>query len=208
MNAPDCICSPGRLPLGAFCAGRDDLEREALHDDRISIRAPRAGCDFLRLQDIARALISIHAPRVGRDCIPLNPAEQPENFNPRAPCGARPSARSKKSLLRAFQSTRPVWGATVLRGTRPISPSRISIHAPRVGRDRRQRTRWSRPSIFQSTRPVWGATAIRGARARAEAISIHAPRVGRDKGRGENLVVTLDISIHAPRVGRDSRLSP
>lgn len=23
MNAPDCICSPGRLPLGAFCAGRD-----------------------------------------------------------------------------------------------------------------------------------------------------------------------------------------
>ena len=45
MNAPDCICSPGRLPLGAFCAGRDDLEREALHDDRISIRAPRAGCD-------------------------------------------------------------------------------------------------------------------------------------------------------------------
>lgn len=67
MNAPDCICSPGRLPLGAFCAGRDDLEREALHDDRISIRAPRAGCDFLRLQDIARALISIHAPRVGRD---------------------------------------------------------------------------------------------------------------------------------------------
>ena len=90
-----------------------------------------------------------------------------------------------------------------MRGTRPISPSRISIHAPRVGRDRRQRTRWSRPSIFQSTRPVWGATAIRGARARAEAISIHAPRVGRDKGRGENLVVTLDISIHAPRVGRD-----
>lgn len=49
MNAPDCICSPGRLPLGAFCAGRDDLEREALHDDRISIRAPRAGCDHYTL---------------------------------------------------------------------------------------------------------------------------------------------------------------
>lgn len=43
MNAPDCICSPGRLPLGAFCAGREDLEREALHDDRISIRAPVRG---------------------------------------------------------------------------------------------------------------------------------------------------------------------
>lgn len=27
MNAPDCICSPGRLPLGAFCAGRDMLNQ-------------------------------------------------------------------------------------------------------------------------------------------------------------------------------------
>lgn len=26
MNAPDCICSPGRLPLGAFCAGRDMMD--------------------------------------------------------------------------------------------------------------------------------------------------------------------------------------
>ena len=90
MNAPDCICSPGRLPLGAFCAGRDDLEREALHDDRISIRAPRAGCDqaaatkkgfmseFQSTRPVwgatdikcARLMvlpISIHAPRVGRD---------------------------------------------------------------------------------------------------------------------------------------------
>ena len=113
MNAPDCICSPGRLPLGAFCAGRDDLEREALHDDRISIRAPRAGRDFLRLQDIARALISIHAPRVGRDCIPLNPAEQPENFNPRAPCGARQFDEEIAATGIPFQSTRPVRGATL-----------------------------------------------------------------------------------------------
>lgn len=63
MNAPDCICSPGRLPLGAFCAGRDDLEREALHDDRISIHAPRVGAR----QDLPAVLkpvaaISIHAP--------------------------------------------------------------------------------------------------------------------------------------------------
>ena len=112
MNAPDCICSPGRLPLGAFCAGRDDLEREALHDDRISIRAPREGRDFLRLQDIARALISIHAPRVGRDAVEIN-------FS---------------TYVELFQSTRPVWGATASHLTRRSS-RRISIHAPRVGRD-------------------------------------------------------------------------
>ena len=159
MNAPDCICSPGRLPLGAFCAGRDDLEREALHDDRISIRAPRAGRDFLRLQDIARALISIHAPRVGRDCIPLNPAEQPENFNPRAPCGARQFDEEIAATGIPFQSTRPVRGATLTRKNRWCTWT-ISIHAPRAGCD------------LARQRVVAGAVRI----------SIHAPRAGCDDG--------------------------
>ena len=157
MNAPDCICSPGRLPLGAFCAGRDDLEREALHDDRISIRAPRAGCDFLRLQDIARALISIHAPRVGRDCIPLNPAEQPENFNPRAPCGARPLQVNTDDAYVIFQSTRPVWGATLTRLTAGWAKHDFNPRAPCGARLIRRR--YGRLMLlFQSTRPVWGAT--------------------------------------------------
>ena len=73
MNAPDCICSPGRLPLGAFCAGRDDLERESLHDDRISIRAPRAGCD------------KVHAPRPRRSRDRLRRPERSENV-PRCRC--------------------------------------------------------------------------------------------------------------------------
>lgn len=67
MNAPDCICSPGRLPLGAFCAGRDDLEREALHDDRISIHAPRGGATPQARSPYPSGPISIRAPRVGRD---------------------------------------------------------------------------------------------------------------------------------------------
>ena len=136
MNAPDCICSPGRLPLGAFCAGRDDLEREALHDDRISIRAPRAGCDHYTLH--------VHL-----------------GFG-------------------IFQSTRPVWGATVL-----VCPTMLE-------------------SLFQSTRPVWGATFDNLLDATGYPISIHAPRVGRD-----TTVLLFDefqsISIHAPRVGRDRR---
>ena len=179
MNAPDCICSPGRLPLGAFCAGRDDLEREALHDDRISIRAPRAGRDFLRLQDIARALISIHAPRVGRDCIPLNPAEQPENFNPRAPCGARQFDEEIAATGIPFQSTRPVRGAT-----------RIDIF-PNAYKQ------------FQSTHPVRGATLTRKNRWCTWTISIHAPRAGCDLARQRVVAGAVRISIHAPRAGCD-----
>ena len=188
MNAPDCICSPGRLPLGAFCAGRDDLEREALHDDRISIRAPRAGCDFLRLQDIARALISIHAPRVGRDCIPLNPAEQPENFNPRAPCGARQEKGPNPSRENNFNPRAPCGARlTPQRGRR--APKKISIHAPRVGRDLAASELPPSIVLFQSTRPVWGATTPQRGRRAPKKISIHAPRVGRD---GETVQMMID----------------
>ena len=58
--------------------------------------------------------ISIHAPRVGRDPDGRErDVWHSTDFNPRAPCGARHSASMTVSLSLAFQSTRPVWGATV-----------------------------------------------------------------------------------------------
>ena len=82
-----------------------------------------------------------------------------EHFNPRPPCGGRQSTRLERELAELFQSTPPVWGAT-------SSPSRdmildmISIHAPRVGGDRRA-ARYRRTNLlFQSTPLVWGATGI------------------------------------------------
>ena len=160
MNAPDCICSPGRLPLGAFCAGRDDLEREAMHDDRISIRAPRAGCDSAFAHWIVpKYRISIHAPRAGCDVItkslPLVPSNisihapragcdhaahyDPNvhiaNFNPRTPCGVRPTVAVKACPSDTFQSTHPVRGATPHRACQFLAVVQ-----------------------FQSTHPVRGAT--------------------------------------------------
>ena len=225
MNAPDCICSPGRLPLGAFCAGRDDLEREALHDDRISIRAPRAGCDFLRLQDIARALISIHAPRVGRDRLRAQKNLCCGHFNPRAPCGARRRARLKNRLRHLFQSTRPVWGAT-LTARRWPTDGKISIHAPRVGRDCCARMvaaahsdfnprapcgvrRWASRSsdlprqYFNPRTPCEVRQCAKCSRRLAACISIHAPRAGCDLARQRVVAGAVRISIHAPRAGCD-----
>ena len=126
-------------------------------------------------------MISIHAPRVGSDDI----AEQcyniaKLNFNPRSPCGERPSDTTVSGRQSSrFQSTLPVWGATHISfGYR--QGGLISIHAPRVGSDAvgKQRLRLDRNfnprspcgerlpplcgptliSIFQSTLPVWGAT--------------------------------------------------
>ena len=101
--------------------------------------------------------ISIHAPRVGSDggqgCSLLLPTE--------------------------FQSTLPVWGATIAL-TQPALGDVISIHAPRVGSD-------------------WDIPFFRG----AFFISIHAPRVGSDpRTRWRSWCPGL-ISIHAPRVGSD-----
>ena len=79
-----------------------------------------------------------------------------------------------------FQSTLPVWGATLA----PINHAPddvISIHAPRVGSD----------EDFDNVGLLLAG------------ISIHAPRVGSDRpGRlpGHDGL----ISIHAPRVGSDT----
>lgn len=68
MNAPDCICSPGRLPLGAFCTGRDGRYEQDWP----------TRCAFQ----------STHPVRGATPMLRRSPA-YPCHFNPRAPCGAR-----------------------------------------------------------------------------------------------------------------------
>ena len=103
----------------------------------------------------------------------------------------------------AFQSTRPVKGAT---GTRAVRRGRlnVSIHAPREGRDlvATNTTATRKPvsihapregrdgsatrvadirARFQSTRPVKGATLGKTRWGSYNGVSIHAPREGRDE---------------------------
>jgi len=56
-------------------------------------------------------------------------------FNSRAPRGARRATRPGSARRRWFQFTRPAWGATHLL-TLGFWRFHVSIHAPRVGRDR------------------------------------------------------------------------
>ena len=170
----------------------------------------------------------------------------PSNFNPRAPCGARPDDAEMRRYIEKFQSTRPVWGATLPQPLKAFIVE-ISIHAPRVGRDAPAAAQGfhcrnfnprapcgarhiaaapdHKHTQFQSTRPVWGATCCilrrhslapnfnprapcgtrrdrRAARCALHRISIHAPRVGRD-ALAPGVFTEGYISIHAPRVGRD-----
>ena len=81
---------------------------------------------------------------------------------------------------------------------------KISIHAPRAGRDRGERGRqWHCPRISIHA-PRAGRDTQRMAEAMQELISIHAPRAGRDHCKGSRRK-RQSISIHAPRAGRDGK---
>ena len=75
-------------------------------------------------------------PRAPCGARPKNPRENTKQnyFNPRAPCGARPAGDAAKRDRLPFQSTRPMRGATGnLCLYCPLC--HISIHAPHAGRD-------------------------------------------------------------------------
>ena len=101
------------------------------------------------------------------------------HFNPRSPCGERLDIAENRGQHSLFQSTLPVWGATVSNLSK-VFGYQISIHAPRVGSDpyvpwSSFEWRYFNPRSpcgerlkplrvvaaamkFQSTLPVWGAT--------------------------------------------------
>ena len=125
------------------------------------------------------------------------------NFNPRAPCGARPWKTMQTQSAWNFNPRAPC-GARRAGWNGLLGLIEISIHAPRVGRD-----------VVSVLNRAFG-----------QVISIHAPRVGRDSASLDCLYTELHfnprapcgarlagglrdgvpsaISIHAPRVGRDN----
>ena len=116
--------------------------------------------------------------------------------------GSNELLRGLEAAEKQFQSTLPVWGATlVVSGV--LLDADISIHAPRVGSDGTEYENFTyyfcisihAPRVgsdagengiaclrggFQSTLPVWGATHGHWGSAGSSEISIHAPRVGSD----------------------------
>ena len=158
---------------------------------KISIHAPRAGSDRRQPGDyfILSSNFNPRSPcgeRLGPQlCHALH-----QHFNPRSPCGERRAVYSVALLIRKFQSTLPVRGATWHQkrinleqqisihapraGSDEYADSdldkrmTISIHAPRAGSDFGERATALRPYKFQSTLPVRGATEQGGYRSAAD----------------------------------------
>ena len=140
------------------CGVRLSVFARSAFRHKISIHAPRAGCDGITRQLYFFAIISIHAPRAGCDILSCTRMlVSPANFNPRTPCGVRHDNTNRAPPQELFQSTHPVRGATPLVFTshpsavdfNPRTPCgvrhediamtlfdlKISIHAPRAGCD-------------------------------------------------------------------------
>ena len=167
----------GRDGIGNCCARQIDF---------ISIHAPHAGRDDDAFSNVPATnvfqstrpmrgatrrsdrlqrepAISIHAPHAGRDHeFDSSQRTEQADFNPRAPCGARPAATFRPSTALPFQSTRPMRGATPDHRDQWLHHL-ISIHAPHAGRD------GDRFSDYGKTY-----------------ISIHAPHAGRDSKSIQN----------------------
>ena len=123
-------------------------------------------------------------------------------FNPRIPYGMRRRANDTFARDLQFQSTHPVWDATLIHAVDQthviisIHASRmgcdgsgratkqrmwlISIHASRMGCDVYDSSGVLRKSLFQSTHPVWDATNLMFDLQTLMLISIHASRMGCD----------------------------
>ena len=144
-------------------------------------------------------------------------------FQSTRPARGATAAGLNPVLSAIFQSTRPARGATqeMLSNT---AHQRISIHAPREGRDNThiaidkplinfnpRAPRGARLLVrgqvipvpqFQSTRPARGATCVLTGSKSTPLISIHAPREGRDKNWDGKLEYTNDFNPRAPRGAR------
>ena len=125
-------------------------EHDALPD--ISIHAPRVGSDNIHMRDkLAGALFQSTLPVWGATA--RNRAIRSlRAFQSTLPVWGATTTTTCQKIDKTFQSTLPVWGATKLSITTTFSIS-ISIHAPRVGSDRRTIFVSSRKSYFNPRSP-------------------------------------------------------
>ena len=147
-----------------------------------------------------------------------------EDFNPRSPCGERLLFPAALVSCLLFQSTLPVWGATLFPHGQHGDKSNFNPRSP-CGERLVGLTALRKRLTFQSTLPVWGATGYVcksligcldfnprspcGERLTAGKLLGQALYFNPRSPCGERPFVNgqfgrfCGISIHAPRVGSD-----
>ena len=155
-----------------------------------------------------RTRISIHAPRAGCDAGSRSSTIGAINFNPRTPCGVRPTLSSTSTNPVQFQSTHPVRGAThAPRRARPqqrnFNPRTPCGVRPRLGRSRSTASTNFNPRTPCGVRPF----PLVERPGRCSNFNPRTPCGVRLPAPPRLVFERLLISIHAPRAGCDGRKS-
>ena len=103
--------------------------------EAISIHAPLAGRDRLLVLEESLSNISIHAPLAGRDLFRHRQHCELQDFNPRAPRGARRLRDFLVRVARLISIHAPLAGRDFVVMQSDDLRNWISIHAPLAGRD-------------------------------------------------------------------------
>ena len=140
----------------------------------------REGCDMHRLQRVPRS--ADFNPRTREGCdVGIRPRLAQRLVSIHAPARGATFTRSRKLVLRGFQSTHPMRGATCT-GCNVYRDRLISIHAPARGATVCPPVAQALVRAFQSTHP-------RGVRQLMQ----------------DRLIAEYKVSIHAPARGATSR---
>ena len=199
-DGPGPVFQPTRPLRGATAAG----DRDQAHD-AISTHAPLAGRDQ-RTTPQRNECINNFNPRApcGARRHSATPSPSTANFNPRAPCGARPGLSVDPGNPSEFQPTRPLRGATLgvtiyyLLGKEYFNP-----RAPCGARHHLPGAQ-AVHLYFNPRAPCGARRETFEAIAPVITISTHAPLAGRDPRELCGQVGHRIISTHAPLAGRDT----
>ena len=145
------------------------------YDYVVSIHAPHAGRDRrLHRATDGTLLVSIHAPHAGRDVANETLARQ-NAFQSTRPMRGATKKHYLSMLSRLFQSTRPMRGATHT-GKMVYKVNRFQSTRPMRGATKNPPPRGGGLVMFQSTRPMRGATlTVGGFASGSESFNPRAP---------------------------------
>ena len=170
----------GVISIHAPLAGCDMYSSVHETEINISIHAPLAGCDALRYRSAPGfPPISIHAPLAGCDTIALIRPLVGFHFNPRTPCGVRPSISLSMANASSISIHAPLAGCDATSVSSVVTRVEFQSTHPLRGATRRSGQDYLQMP-FQSTHPLRGATAAATSLFPALTISIHAPLAGCD----------------------------
>ena len=124
------------------------------------------------------------------------------HFNPLSPHGERRTTSFIENHRKSHFNPLSPHGERPDLNIRKMHAEAISIHSPRMGRDKTRRRAQKEAAEFQSTLPAWGETRSAKDFPRLGGFQSTLPAwgetsAGRCAGHGQG------ISIHSPRMGRD-----